>query len=193
LDCVICKKKIGFLQKKEKLNDNEYCHVDCWADSNQGKAYVLLVNARLKLRFSDNSDRYIIALKKVNEALKCNFYVIDLLSLKSMILGELGEHNNAINSGLEALNQFEQKYGKDYIINKIKEVHANKISQDWLIQNDTLVDLYGDTLAFVSVGYIKLKKYKEAIPYIKEELKIYPNHKPAKTRLKICKDKLRNS
>jgi tetratricopeptide (TPR) repeat protein len=190
MDCVVCKNKIGWFRKKIKITETDYCHEDCWIHSNQGKAYNLLVEARLDLNYSNNSNRYKKALEKVNKALKYNFFVIDLLSLKSNLLGSQGNYKEAVNVGLEALDLFNYKYGDNFIVNQINSVRLNKLSQDFLIQNENLIDLYGDTLAFISISYVNFKKYREAIPYIKEELEIYANYEPAKKRLKMCKDKL---
>lgn len=187
LDCIVCKKKIGLFQKKTKLNETDYCHKDCWTDSNQGKTYILLINVRNQFY----SKRYSTALKKVNEALQYNYYTLDLLALKSMILGSLDKYDDSIKIGLEVLNQFDQKYGKNYIINQIKSTRSGEISEDWLLQNQVMVDMYGDTLAGVTIGYMKTNKYKDAIPYTKKELEIYPDHEPAKLRLKICNSKIK--
>lgn len=187
LECIVCKNKIGFLQKKIKLNDTDYCHEDCYYESEQGKAYLLLINARVDFY----ANKYSVALTKVNKALQSNFYRLDLLALKSMILGGLGKYEESLKVGLDALDLFDQKYGKNYIIDQVKAVRLNKLSEDWLLQNQVLVDLYGDTLAGVTIGYMKTNRYKEGTPFIKKELEIYPDHEPAKLRLKICNSKLK--
>jgi len=188
VDCCVCKKTIGFFSRKVELSQGEYCHKNCYFDSKQGKSYTLLVNARCLHINNQNSS----ALKEVDQALILTPDNMDLLALKALVLRSLGKHREALEYAEKAFTKFNKIYGNGFIVNQLKKTHSGKISQEWIIKNHFLVDMYGDIIATISYGYSHIKKYAKAIPFLEEELKIYPNDESAMNNLVFCQKKSRS-
>lgn len=170
VNCNICNNKIGFLKKKIKVGENEFCHDNCWFETKPGKIYALTVNANE----AHLHKKYKEALKMADEGLSMQKDNLDLLALKANILGTQGKIEESLDYAKRAHRRFEEIYGKGFIKNQIEKTRSEEISQEWLIKNDHLADMYGDILRALILDYINLKQYEKAIPHLKEEIAIFP-------------------
>ncbi|MBS3162484.1 tetratricopeptide repeat protein [Candidatus Woesearchaeota archaeon] len=169
-ECSVCKKKIGLFDKKISLKENEFCHTKCYSKTKEGQLYSCLIKAKA-YTIDKEIDK---AMKEVEKGLAIKENVLDLLCLKSSLLGMKGNVKESLEWGIKALARFEQLYGKGFIKKQLEKTRNKEISQEWLMENDFLVDQYGDLLRALILDYMTLKQYENAIPFIKEEIFIYP-------------------
>jgi len=188
VNCCVCKTKIGLFSKKMQVNEKEFCHEGCWPKTKSREdVHVSLINARIH----SINKKYKGALKEIDKGLSLQENNLDLLALKANILGNQGKPKESIEYAKKAYVRFEKLYGKGFIKKQLEKTRSREINQDWIMKNDYLVDEYGDILRALALSYMTLKQYEKAIPYLKEEIEIFPDFVKALKDLEECYYKLK--
>jgi len=160
--CVVCKKNI--FTKRVELKGGDYCHKKCYYETNEGKSYLNLVNAR-SLFYEGKLKE---SLKIVDYELKINPKILDFLELKGKLL-MTNNPKEALFFLEKAYKRNQEIYGENFQINKMQEIRENKESQDWFFKNKYTITSYEDLLDNLINISIRLRKKELAKKYFKQK------------------------